>query len=190
MTSIDAFQVDSALALRSILVITLVALVTRFAVQRKSSESDTAKREHTQSALPSALLPAYTSHARLLPRPAKHAFSYPLIYLGVDIDLLESGNLDLPYRLMTYGGRPWTKVLGLRSDNYLLPGPESLRHKVHDLLGQYGIPSADIGRVWLLTMPSLCGFEGINPLSTWYVYDTHGQFLACILEVHNTFGEK
>jgi hypothetical protein len=118
-------------------------------------------------ALTSVLIPAYTSHSRSLPKQSKHAFSYPLLYLGVDVDALESGALDLPGRIVRYGGRPITKLLGLRSDGYLEPGS-----------------------IWLVTMPSCFGFEGINPLSTWFVYHKDGRFLSVILEVHNTFGEK
>lgn len=148
------------------------------------------------SPLASVLAPAYTTHARILPIPTKHAFSYPLIYLAVDIDELESGRLDLPGRLVNYGGSPFTKVLGLRPVNYLTPGPGTLREKVKLLLDN-GVGEADIGRVWLVTMPSFLGFEGINPLSVWYIYakgdekdEGAGKLSCIILEVHNTFGEK
>ena len=151
-----------------------------------------ARRLHIPKSLhlPSALLPAYTSHARLLPFPARHAFSYPLLYLGVDIDALESGALDLPNRLLVYGGSPWSKVMGLRPDGYLGHGPGSLRSKVNALSEKHGVDPSDVGKVWLVTMPSFLGFEGINPLSVWYVYDRNGGLLCCILEVHNTFDEK
>lgn len=151
------------------------------------------------SPLASVLAPAYTTHARILPIPTKHAFSYPLIYLAVDIDELESGRLDLPGRLVNYGGSPFTKVLGLRPVNYLTPGPGTLREKVNKLLLDNGVGEADIGRVWLVTMPSFLGFEGINPLSVWYIYAKGdekergagaGKLSCIILEVHNTFGEK
>jgi hypothetical protein len=141
-------------------------------------------------ALTSVLIPAYTSHSRSLPKQSKHAFSYPLLYLGVDVDALEAGALDLPGRIVRYGGRPITKLLGLRSDGYLEPGSEGLRAKVERLLDTRGIPRTSVGRIWLVTMPSCFGFEGINPLSTWFVYHKDGRFLSVILEVHNTFGEK
>lgn len=140
--------------------------------------------------LPSLLIPSYTSHARLLPTPTKHAFSYPLIYLGVDIDALEDGRLDLPMRMLSYGGSPMSKVLGLRSMNYLTPGERSLRHKLNTLLSERGMTQDRIGRAWMVTMPSLLGFESINPLTVWYVYDIGGALSCVILEVHNTFGEK
>ncbi len=145
--------------------------------------------------LHSCLIPAYTTHARLLPTTARHAFSYPLLYVGVDIDSLEDGSLDLPGRIFSYGGRPITKVLGLRSDGYLESGKLSLREKLERLLDAQGMKSEEIGKVWLVTMPSFMGFEGINPLSVWYHYGkVHGEdcaeLICVILEVHNTFGEK
>ena len=173
--------------------------------------------------LKSVLIPSYTSHARLLPIPTKHTFSYPLLHLGIDVDELESNRLDLPWRLFNFGGSPWWKVLGLRSDGYLVQGRTSLRQKVTQLLLDhqgYTSPQANldeepkgreingtqvegIGRIWMVTMPSFLGFEGINPLTVWYIHvpdpvpgDKDGQkaprgrLAWVILEVHNTFGER
>ena len=147
-------------------------------------------------ALPSFLIPAYTTHARLLPIPSRHAFSYPLLYIGVDVGSLESGSLDLLGRLLHYGGRPITKILGMRSDGYLKPGKDTLRSKLGILLRAHGICASEkLGRVWLVTMPSFVGFEGINPLSVWYCYgeaqgEGRPELVCVVLEVHNTFGEK
>jgi DUF1365 family protein len=148
------------------------------------------KRETSKNRLRSIIIPAYTSHARHLPRPSRHAFSYPLLYLGVDVDALESGELDLPGRLLGYSGRPWTKCLGLRTDGYLRPGLEGLRKKTELLLAEQGLGETDMSRIWLVTMPSFMGFEGINPLSVWYIYSEKRELTCVILEVHNTFGEK
>ncbi|CAO1624685.1 unnamed protein product [Parajaminaea phylloscopi] len=60
---------------------------------------------------------------------------------------------------------------------------------------------------WAVTMPSFLGYHGINPLTVYYIYkrngtpptsslpspDTkvhRGALWLCILEVHNTFGER
>jgi DUF1365 family protein len=149
-----------------------------------------ADSERRSDSLRSIIIPAYTSHARHLPKPSKHAFSYPLLYLGVDVDELERGSLNLPGRLLGYGGSPWTKILGLRSFGYLRPGPETLRAKAERLLGEQGVAPSDMARIWLVTMPSFAGFEGINPLSVWYIYSEKKELSCIILEVHNTFGEK
>ena len=148
------------------------------------------ERETSKDRFRSIIIPAYTSHARHLPKPSKHAFSYPLLYLGVDVDALESGSLDLPGRLLGFGGRPWTKCLGLRTDGYLHPGPESLRQKAELLLVEQGLGKMDMSQMWLVSMPSFIGFEGINPLSVWYIYSDKRDLTCVILEVHNTFGEK
>ena len=146
-------------------------------------------------ALTSHLIPAHTTHCRLLPTPSRHTFTYPLLYVGVDIDSLESGSLDLPMRLHVYGGSPITKILGLRSDGYLGTGKATFRSKLDVLLSEHGCKRSEMGRVWLVTMPSFIGWEGINPLSIWYCYgkvkDEEQAELECIvLEIHNTFGEK
>lgn len=167
------------------LLVGALALVFTYCVTPRTKARQTAI-----DALQSIVIPAYTSHARHLPKPSRHAFSYPLLYIGVDIDSLESGLLDLPARLLTYGGRPWTKVLGLRSNGYLQAGHEGLRSKVEQLLEDHGVTKNEISKVWLVTMPSFLGFEGINPLSVWYIYNTKRELRCIILEVHNTFGEK
>ena len=48
----------------------------------------------------------------------------------------------------------------------------------------------DMTKGWMVSMPSLLGFEGINPLTVWYIYNRDRQISCIILEVHNTFGEK
>jgi hypothetical protein len=148
------------------------------------------KSKSMSNRLRSIIIPAYTSHARHLPKPSRHAFSYPLLYLGVDVDALENRELDLPGRLLGYGGQPWTKCLGLRTNGYLRPGQESLRVKAEQLLSEQGLGDVDMMSIWLVTMPSFMGFEGINPLSVWYIYSEKRELTCVILEVHNTFGEK
>ncbi|KAH9984716.1 hypothetical protein BJV77DRAFT_1089086 [Russula vinacea] len=44
---------------------------------------------------------------------------------------------------------------------------------------------------WILTMPSYCGFEGINPLTVYFCYrKDRPQLWVVVLEIHNTFGER
>jgi DUF1365 family protein len=49
-----------------------------------------------------------------------------------------------------------------------------------------GLP-AD-GEVWLQTFPRLFGYA-FNPVSFWYCHDSHGQLIAVLADVNNTFGE-
>ncbi|WRT69206.1 uncharacterized protein IL334_006190 [Kwoniella shivajii] len=149
----------------------------------------------SSTALPSLFFPAITTHGRYLPVTAKNAFTYSVLYLGVDIDSLESGSLDLPFNVVKYGGNPLTKLIGLRSRNYLSDGDQGFRVKLENLLDKYGIEKDDIGKVWLVTLPSLAGWEGPNPLSTWFIYrktkdEKIGDLLCVVLEVHSTFGES
>jgi DUF1365 family protein len=158
------------------------------------------------NALPSLLIPCITSHRRFLPATAIHSFSYPLIYLGLDLESLESGALDLPVsRGFMYDGKPWTSILGIQRGSYLDSdaGAEkprdglSFRQRLAGLLQRNGVKESEVGRVWLLTMPSYLGKSGINPLTTYFVYrkgsgDREGEeaLLCVVLEVHNTFEER
>jgi hypothetical protein len=64
--------------------------------------------------LPSLLLPLTTTHLRLLPIPARHAFRYPLLYFGLDLSSLESHSLSrsLSY-YPSWAPRPWGLRLGV-----------------------------------------------------------------------------
>ncbi|SPO28852.1 uncharacterized protein UTRI_05102_B [Ustilago trichophora] len=63
----------------------------------------------------------------------------------------------------------------------------------------------ELGQVWTVTMPSIAGITGINPLTVHYCYRPHnfnsaeakvhdndkrGDFWLVVLEVHNTFSER
>lgn len=163
------------------------------------------------NALPSLVLPCITSHRRFLPTTSIHSFSYPLTYLGLDLESLESGSLDLPTsRGFVYGGNPWCSILGIQSRSYLdvdaTPKRQpavSFRKRLLGLLERNGVKEHEVGRVWLLTMPSYLGKAGINPLTTYFVYRNSdekaaddrqegkdGGLLCVVLEVHNTFEER
>ncbi|WWC72954.1 uncharacterized protein I206_106918 [Kwoniella pini CBS 10737] len=155
-------------------------------------------RQPSENALPSYFYPAVTSHGRHLPITAKNGFSYSLLYLTADIDSIESCSLDLPFRILKYGGNPITKLIGIRTKDYLSHGNQGFREKLESLLTEekFGISREEIGKAWLITLPSLAGWEGPNPLTTWFVYrktkdETKvGELLCLILEVHSSFGES
>lgn len=148
------------------------------------------------------ILPSITSHRRLLPTPAAHAFSYPLVYLGVDVDDLEQGRLNAgPAGLALRYGRPWSALLSVQADSYLATRPFAdndhphavgLRQGLLNLLSEFhSIESASVGRIWLVSMPSYVGKRAMNPLSVWFVYArSDRKLMAVVLEVHNTFGER
>jgi|SRR6267154_3364047 len=77
----------------------------------------------------------------------------------------------------------------MRSAGYLYHdgGKEpSIRRKLREALGQFGIEPAgeQMDDAWILTMPSYCGFEGINPLTVYFCYRKDGPELwIIVLEV-------
>ncbi|RPD77161.1 hypothetical protein L226DRAFT_459950 [Lentinus tigrinus ALCF2SS1-7] len=153
---------------------------------------------------PAYILENQVTHARLLPTPSTHAFTYPTLAFLVSLDALEAHSLDLARGwLFGYGGTAW-RVTGLRSGAYLGPGSQAgerrnglggstvtIKEKLREVLEQFGHDGGRLGEVWMLTMPSYMGYEGINPLTVHYCYEKGGERLVwVVLEIHNTFGEK
>lgn len=157
------------------------------------------------------------THARLLPKPSTHAFTYPTLAFFLSLDALESHSLDLGRGwLFGYGGTSW-RMTGLRSNAYLQPeskrdgqGPQGIKAKLQQVLVEHGHDGSQLGDAWMLTMPSYMGYEGINPLSVHYCYTKDEERLAWVVfevrvrvfclrgcvaqrlfgQIHNTFGEK
>ncbi|PIL25962.1 hypothetical protein GSI_11716 [Ganoderma sinense ZZ0214-1] len=138
------------------------------------------------------------THARLLPAPSTHAFTYPTLAFFLSLDALESHALDLGGGwLFGYGGTSW-RVTGLRSNAYLLPETRGdkretrgIKAKLREVLVEHGHDGSQLGDAWMLTMPSYMGYEGINPLSVHYCYTKdQGRLAWVVFEIHNTFGEK
>ena len=134
------------------------------------------------------ILENQVTHARLLPTPSKHAFSYPTLALFLSLDALEEHALDLARGwFFGYGGTAW-RVTGLRSGAYLLPdagadkgGKKTIKDKLREVLGRWGYDGELLGRVWVLTMPSYMGYEGINPLTVHYCYEREREELAWVV---------
>ncbi|KAL1662548.1 hypothetical protein GGF50DRAFT_58719 [Schizophyllum commune] len=134
------------------------------------------------------------THARLLPVESSHSFTYPTISLLVSLNALEAHELNLgPAGLLLAYGRRYGTLLGLRSKPYLREGEGSIRDKLEALLCERGVLVEGgqlIKDVWMMTMPSFMGFEGINPLTVYFVYaQGSGALWLVVLEIHNTFGE-
>ncbi|KAJ9474707.1 hypothetical protein PHBOTO_004596 [Pseudozyma hubeiensis] len=93
----------------------------------------------------------------------------------------------------------------LRDRGFLSVGPQD-----EDVVGDKDWRS-ELGHVWTVTMPSIVGLTGINPLTVHYCFrpagygkeggqgqgkatqkeeETRGDFWLVVLEVHNTFGER
>jgi len=71
--------------------------------------------------------------------------------------------------------------------------PGAWREELKDLVEQHGVDPQEMGRIWMVTMPSYLGFVGVNPLSVYFCYRKGGgeaRLLCVVLEVHNTFEER
>jgi DUF1365 family protein len=160
------------------------------------------------------ILRSITSHARFLPVDSRHAFTYPVLSLLLPLSALESGQLSLLNGFLFSFGGVHGRVLGMRSAGYLYDGggkEPSIRKKLGEALGQFGIELAGerMDDAWILTMPSYCGFEGINPLTVYFCYRKDCPELWIVVlevsviaapidfenhltvqQIHNTFGER
>ncbi|KAJ7452110.1 hypothetical protein B0H11DRAFT_2074323 [Mycena galericulata] len=136
------------------------------------------------------ILENQVTHARLFPVGSTHAFTYPTLSLLVSLNALEDHSLDLGNGwIFGYGGR-WGRLVGLRPAPYLAVGGGSIRQRLEKVLCDRGFGERGLEDAWMMTMPSLLGFEGINPLTVYFCYRPGGHFFLTVLEVHNTFGES
>ncbi|TFK48257.1 DUF1365-domain-containing protein [Heliocybe sulcata] len=132
-------------------------------------------------------------HARLLPVPSAHAFTYPTLSLLLPLKSLEDNRLDSGGGwIFGYGGL-YGRLTGLRPSAYLIDNGQDGRtiwQKLTQILSERHHDASRLDDAWMMTMPSFLGYEGINPLTLYYCYDVAGQLWLIVLEVHNTFGER
>lgn len=150
------------------------------------------------------------THARFFPR--RHRFAYRIFLLALDLDELEA--VDAKIALFSHNRR---NVYSFRDRDYL-PTNEAqfnsstestgdasrsrpsrtaghsstapnrhLKQRVIDYLAQQNVSLAG-GRVVLITLPRVFGIL-FNPVSFYYCYDRHGEVVATLAEVTNTFRE-
>jgi DUF1365 family protein len=134
----------------------------------------------------SYILENKVTHARLLPLESAHSFTYPTVSLLLSLNALEAHSLDL-YRGWVFGyGGLWGRLIGLRCDPYLTTqqGNQTIRGKLETLLVERGLLGGGnvLQDVWMMTMPSFMGFEGINPLTVYFCYK-YDEFWLIVLEV-------
>ncbi len=121
-----------------------------------------------------------TTHVRI--EPARHAFTYRLRWLGIDLD--EPQDLD---RRMIGFGYDRRRPVSVRDRDYGGPGPGTMRDRVHALLRAGGV-DPDPLRITLMTMPRIMGYV-FNPVNFYVARDARGAVRALLAEVRNTFGE-
>ena len=123
-----------------------------------------------------------TTHCRHQPR--RHAFGYPMFWLGVD--LAELGTLDR--RVRGFGHNRFSLV-GLRDQDYGPPGDGTIEEKLHAVLARGLASPPRIAQVTLMTIPRVAGYV-FTPVSFYLCRDESGEVAAFVAEVRNTFGEK
>lgn len=126
----------------------------------------------------------YTGHVRhTRTRPKRNKFSYPVYYLGLDLD--ELPEVDGSLRLFSHNHgnlvSVWDSDHGPRDGTPLRPWIDALCSRVGvDLTG---------GRVMLLTFPRVLSAR-FYPVSFWYCFSADGVPRAVLAEVHNTFRDR
>ncbi|MEY3775618.1 MAG: hypothetical protein RLZZ129_2398 [Verrucomicrobiota bacterium] len=144
--------------------------------------------------MPSCLYECEVLHARFAPQP--HRFAYRLFLFALDLDELET----LPRRLALFSvNRP--NLYSFRERDFLptgepvhhgraepaAPAPLSLKQRVVAFVATRGVDLTG-GRVVLVTLPRIFGYL-FNPVSFYFCYDRHGDCVAALSEVTNTFRE-
>lgn len=114
---------------------------------------------------------------------------HPSSYLRTHIPRNEGEGMTEPKADWISGSILLKLAYELRERGFLTSGPQ-------DEAGDW---RSQLGQVWTVTMPSIAGITGINPLTVHYCYRPHpdksekdkrGAFWLCVLEVHNTFSER
>jgi len=144
--------------------------------------------------MPSCLYECEVLHARFAPTP--HRFVYRLFLFALDLDELEM----LHPRLALFSvNRP--NLYSFRERDFLptgepmhngraepaAPPPLSLKQRVVAFVATRGVDLTG-GRVVLVTLPRIFGYL-FNPVSFYFCYDRHGDCVAALSEVTNTFRE-
>jgi hypothetical protein len=129
----------------------------------------------------SAIYAGTVAHKRL--RPEKHALSYGVFSMLVDLEALATldGSLRLfsvnRFNLFSFHDR----------DHGPGDGTPAARH-FRGLLAAAG-HDANGGRLMMLCYPRVLGYV-FNPLSVVYAFDAGDRLRAVVYEVNNTFGER
>ncbi len=122
--------------------------------------------------------------------PERHGFTYPVFFLALDIDGLDTALVQPASRRSL----PWPFSLGrfnLLSVRHRDHGPRdgtALGPWLRTLLREAGLPPEAGTRITLHTFPRVLGV-GFNPVSFWICRDAQGAVRAMLAEVNNTFGE-
>lgn len=148
--------------------------------------------------LRSAVYECTVRHERL--HPKRHAFSYRVFYLAIDLDELPELARSVPSLAINRSGTmafwekdyfPTNETLhqGTGLGNTSAASAQSLKERVLDWCAAHGLPVAPAGRVIAVSIPRILGY-GFNPVSFYLCIGLDGQPAAAVAEVTNTFGER
>lgn len=128
------------------------------------------------------IIPAYVEHERFF--PTRHSFRYRVFVFVLDVselDEIAAGSLLF--------GHNTTRSVSFFDDDYLAPGPGSVRDKLLQLFHEHGVQGLDaVQDIRLITTPRYFRYV-FNPVSFYFLYGNEGRVIAAA-EVNNTFGEK
>lgn len=134
------------------------------------------------------ILENQVTHIRHAPTSASHAFAYPTVSLLVSLNELERRRLDLGRGYIFGYNSVIPGLTGIRSRAHLSGAPtSSIGDKLKLLLRDKYKRVGELEEAWMMTMPSICGFQGINPLTTYFCYDARHEFRVLVLEVSSLF---
>ncbi|CAG8462359.1 12565_t:CDS:2 [Ambispora leptoticha] len=148
---------------------------------------------------------ARTFHARFF--PTRHAFEYPVLYVGVDLDKLSSENVSLWSKDIALFNRIFAynkaALFSIFANDYLgdvrlennddskssAPIAQSIKEKLFWHIRRHKISTDNLKQIELITTPRFFGYA-FNPVSFYFCYDNNKDLAVIVLEVNNTFGEK
>jgi DUF1365 family protein len=129
-----------------------------------------------------ALYECSVTHCRL--KPKRHAFTYQVFMLLVDLDDLPATARRIPW----LGHNRFNLFSIDDRDHVTLGEAGGIRPNLVRWLIDQGIACPPDVRVQLLTFPRVLGY-GFNPVSFYFIHSAAGQPLVAVAEVVNTFRE-
>jgi len=118
------------------------------------------------------------NHTRISPK--KHAFTYRVFMLAVDLDA---------FPRTTFLSRNRFNLFSIDDRDHIRTDPEkSTRENLTAWLAENGTTIPTDARVTLLTFPRVLGYA-FNPVSFYYIHSKSGEPLAAAAEVTNTYRE-
>lgn len=135
----------------------------------------------------SAVYTGWLRHRRFA--PVRHAFTYPVFMLYLDLDEVETLFRDRWYCSVD---RP--NILSFHRSDYFDPGGGDLKtavlRRVTAALREEGVSAEGIEKVMLLTHARIFNIL-FNPVSFYYCFDAAGRLRAILAEITNTpWGER